>query len=378
MRKILFAILLASSTIVLAQEAGADDMSYADSAEAITVPEGIRQAYIYNGIESVSGLGSKEYPRYHVSADVYIDGSDVYIPVVFGSRYKVDKSVTYYLKGKLNTDRTQIAVPGGQHALTANGGTGGDVTFLAYAVRADNKSADPKKELVFNCSKSGVMMLDSQTTVGLFFDDDLSTPWAYFHTTNYTPDSLYAPEQKWAYTCTANERNMMTGKVEERSIDTTLSVIPNGPGAYYIQGLLAAYPDSWIYTEQADDGSLKFRSAVIKDNFLFGVSMGDNIYLNGAFTYDSDRTFKLDPVFSLTDVFYQDGVYTTAQYNRCVLTKPASAGIGNTASPAYERIASTEFYSISGQRVSSLYRGIAIRVTRYSDGKTKAEKITIR
>ncbi len=42
---------------------------------------------------------------------------------------------------------------------------------------------------------------------------------------------------------------------------------------------------------------------------------------------------------------------------------------------ADRKIVGTEYFDLSGRRVSDAYKGLIIRVTRYADGTSSAEKI---
>ena len=78
--------------------------------------------------------------------------------------------------------------------------------------------------------------------------------------------------------------------------------------------------------------------------------------------------------YGLSDVYtYQNGTYITEEYTNLRI-KATTTGInkveGNDAD-----VVSTEYFDLSGRRISNAQKGINVKVMKFSDGTTKTVKV---
>lgn len=347
--------------------------SNAEEDGAILNPEGKKTAYFFDAVQNIKNY-KDSVRRCHVSADVVMNGSDVYLPSICGAT--IDEGTVYYLKGKISADKKTITMkPGGVATTRAYAGQ----FFRTYIENAETGAAETSKDILLNYdSESGAISLAEGTTLGVYQNGkEQEKPVYHYTNAAFTQADSYPDEQEWSYSC--------TDMLYDEKINGKLKVIDLN-GKYYIKGILAEFPNAWQYAEtkkDADGERLVVYEAAIEDGQASGFR---NISSDtesepveyASFTFDGTKTFTIESGMQAVDWFYyslKDAMASQCAYADFVITKPELSSIRSSAAEDKQRASCIEYYSISGQRIDSRYKGIAIKVTKYADGKTKTEKM---
>lgn len=295
--------------------------------------------------------------RSHVKSD-FIFGNDgkVYIPNMFFM-----SQLPGYIEGTLSGNTITVS---GAH----NAGTVGENTY--YVSQVDPETGGPKTE-AFTLTKdpaTGTWTTDGNTLLGLYIDELIpENLYSYCTMLNYLPAAMFPAPVQCRLTAVDNY---------DRNINKALEVIKVEDG-YYIKGLMRGYDDSWVVGLYGENGDIKIPSYQVLGDDVAAVFVDELNYSQpeGLFVYDAEAgTHSLQEDISLMDIYSDNGTdfYATQVYSKMVISG-ISAGISGIQ--ADRKIAGTEYFDLSGRRVSDAYKGLTIKVTRYADGTSRAEKI---
>lgn len=295
--------------------------------------------------------------RSHVKSD-FIFGNDgkVYIPNMFFM-----SQLPGYIEGTLSGNTITVS---GAH----NAGTVGENTY--YVSQVDPETGSPKNE-AFTLTKdpaTGIWKTDGNTLLGLYVDELIpENLYSYCAMLNYLPAGAFPASVQCRLTAVDNY---------DRNISKTLEVIKVEDG-YYIKGLMRGYDDSWVVGLYGENGDIKIPSYQVLGDDVAAVFVDELNYNQpeGLFVYDAEAdTHSLQDNISLMDMYSDNGTdfYATQVYARMTISG-LSADISDVK--ADRKIVGTEYFDLSGRRVSDAYKGLIIRVTRYADGTSSAEKI---
>ena len=115
---------------------------------------------------------------------------------------------------------------------------------------------------------------------------------------------------------------------------------------------------------------------------FFFIDQSGNLLNESTLTYNSsDNTYKTDDGTSFADIIYDDGSTSGEEgyYLYSNILSNMSIGASTTAISNVENsnkdVVATEYFDLSGRRISNAAQGVSIMVSKYADGTSKAIKI---
>lgn len=143
--------------------------------------------------------------------------------------------------------------------------------------------------------------------------------------------------------------------------------------------ILADYSTAWtcaVYTESALTFPL-FQT--LADDIILAKLSGNQLYDgNIDFTYDAaSDSYVQDSNYDLIDAFAsQQGIGFSTSHKNSKIAKAGTAGVENVVNDGVNKdVVSTEYFDLSGRRISNIQKGAGIMVMKYADGTSKAVKV---
>lgn len=345
--------------------------------QAKATPTGEARDYFFDRIESVSGLGV--YERIN-KVTLYFDGNTVYIPNDFCRSY-FDETEPVYFTGTLSGDGTTITIEPGQKVGTFQG------VADFYISKADFETGAP-------LDGSIVLSYDAQT--GLIYEEtgtfevditsdmigliNYSAYWNFIPAENFTKSerTLTGEGNEINESGTAREPVKVNRTVEDYFVEST--------GAHIVKGLFNAYPDNCLIMFEEENGDLTLGAQVVQDDELLLVMMPNATQVStedvSTFTYDAiTNTCTQAAGETILNAFITsstpDGSFSyNTDYTNLKLGAPTLSGISSiTTSDDAKEAVSTQYFDLSGRRVSGAEKGVSIKVMKYADGTSKAVKV---
>lgn len=96
------------------------------------------------------------------------------------------------------------------------------------------------------------------------------------------------------------------------------------------------------------------------------------------FTYDAaSDSYVQDSNYDLIDAFAsQQGIGFSTSHKNSKIAKAGTAGVENVVNDGVNKdVVSTEYFDLSGRRISNIQKGAGIMVMKYADGTSKAVKV---
>ncbi len=213
--------------------------------------------------------------------------------------------------------------------------------------------------------------------IGLVTDDYAAT-LAFAGVMQFVPENLFPAADEHEYTY---DHQGYSTPLETKN--GTVQIINLGD-ACYIKGLLPEVdPDSWTMASYENGTlSMSLPQIVTEDvasAFVDFNNGGEIIYDPVSFTYNAASDSYTMSKYTLTNLFVSEddsgnlGLAYSDSYDNLKIKK-TTTGInkveGNDAD-----VVSTEYFDLSGRRISNAQKGINVKVMKFSDGTTKTVKV---
>ncbi len=172
-----------------------------------------------------------------------------------------------------------------------------------------------------------------------------------------TKNSIEATDYNWTFTFKRIEKEVLTGDYDE-STGQDITTVVEQTSIYGNNGFVTALGYVEESTYETDAPAFRFFKENADDE-VFAIMNENGEYWTGSFAwqspYDKASTSKTPSyIFSLSDT-----------------TIESASGVCNAASSS---VVSTQYYTITGTKVTSPQNGVYIRVQKYADGRIVTKK----
>lgn len=301
------------------------------------------------------------------------------INVVYGDNNKV------YIQNMMNPSIFDTYIEGdleGNVITIKNGQAIGELQGKNYvlcnmAVDSEGQiSTDETSDFKLTIDENyGIIASAEDGFIGIVAADNYNYIFTVAGIMQFVPENLFpaADEHEYTYDYEAYGIPKQTNK------KSTVQIINLGEISY-VKGLMPENtPDTWMLFENVD-GVLTMTlpqniSEDVAAGFIDFNNNGKIIYDPVEFKYDAvSDTYKMSQ-YSLTDLFINQSqsLSYSEKYDNLRIKK-TTTGInkveGNDAD-----VVSTEYFDLSGRRISNAQKGINVKVMKFSDGTTKTVKV---
>lgn len=301
------------------------------------------------------------------------------INVVYGDNNKV------YIQNMMNPSIFDTYIEGdleGNVITIKNGQAIGELQGKNYvlcnmAVDSEGQiSTDVTSDFKLTIDENyGIIASAEDGFIGIVAADNYNYIFTVAGIMQFVPENLFpaADEHEYTYDYEAYGIPKQTNK------KSTVQIINLGEISY-VKGLMPENtPDTWMLFENVD-GVLTMTlpqniSEDVAAGFIDFNNNGTIIYDPVEFKYDAvSDTYKMSQ-YSLTDLFINQSqsLSYSEKYDNLRIKK-TTTGInkveGNDAD-----VVSTEYFDLSGRRISNAQKGINVKVMKFSDGTTKTVKV---
>lgn len=320
--------------------------------------------------------------RFHVAADVEFgnDGKVTFSNMLYSSMLP-DAKIT----GTLNAAGTEITIDNCQKI----GSIQGSELFLCRV------HVDQSGNVTFDKENPVVLTYDKET--GQIYAKDYQD--SYLALANSTYDGFYTIAASLNYIPAEyfpapTTHNYSYTDYDGKNHEGTVSMINLNLGnqeVCYVNGLftekmddgqgniLADYSTAWtcaVYTESALTFPLL---QTLADDIALAKLSGNQLSDgNIDFTYDAaSDSYVQDSNYDLIDAFAsQQGIGFSTSHKNSKIAKAGTAGVENVVNDGVNKdVVSTEYFDLSGRRISNIQKGAGIMVMKYADGTSKAVKV---
>lgn len=340
------------------------------------------------------------------SANYYLDYGDEVFGVGFSSRFHVASNVEFGNDGKVtfpnmlyssilpdakitgtfNADGTEITIDNCQNIGSIEGL---DLFICRVHVDFENESVtfDKDNPIVLNYDKATgqIYSKDYQDSYLALTDNNYAQYYTLAYAFNYIPADYFQAPTTHKYTYTDYD-----GKEHESTVSVIDLALEN-QNVWYVKGLfpekledeqgnvVADYSEVWNYAIY-NGSSITFPLLqTLVDDIAMAKLAGNTLYDgNMDFTYDAaSDSYVQDSSYDLIDVFSsgQSLGFSTSHKNGKI-AKTGTTGIGNTVNDGVNKdVVSTDYFDLSGRRISNIQKGAGIMVMKYADGTSKAVKV---
>lgn len=321
--------------------------------------------------------------RYHVASNVDFgnDGKVTFSNMLYSSILP-DAKIT----GTLNAAGDEITIDNGQSL-----GTAYDLNFVVCRVHVDtegNLSIDQENPLVLSYDKETgqIMAKDPEDSYIALFDDTYDGFYALGYAFNYIPAEYFPEPTVHEYTYTDYD-----GTLHESTV-SMINVNFGGQDVCYVKGLftevqednmgnvLADYSTAWTCAFSDESGLTFSTPQTLADDIAMAMMDSSNkLYAgNMVFSYDAaSDSYVQDADYVLIDVYAtQQGLGFSTAHGNGKIAKAGTSGIENTVNDGVNKdVVSTEYFDLSGRRISNIQKGAGIMVMKYADGTSKSVKV---
>ena len=168
----------------------------------------------------------------------------------------------------------------------------------------------------------------------------------------------------------------------------TVETWQDGEGNMVTTTIMPVYEDAMFNLVKTEGASIAFPSGLVVSDDIVGYAIqfadGGMYTANSAtFTYNAATgAYELPADYAVGGLFYMadktgtDQLYINCYYSNASL-KLVGGGTGISAVETADKGAAvaTEYYDLSGRRVSATAQGVSIKVEKYADGTSKAVKV---
>lgn len=318
------------------------------------------------GMETIFGISA--LPEYHKAIDIiYGDNNKVYI-----KNMMCPNSIGGYLEGSINGNT--ITLTKGQ---TVGNIQGYDVfMYKGIMDQSGNITPDTNSDYQLTIDPKSGIISNSEDILCLYIEYNSSlTTYTYCASLTFYPEDLFpaAEQHEYIYDYSGLDSNNM--EVTKTDAKSTIEVINLGEVSY-IKGLMPEkYEDAWMLVENIDDSLKLSLPQNVEEDLTTAFTQGNYLYFGTKnFVYDSSSDSYILNDYGLSDVYtYQNGTYITEEYTNLRI-KATTTGI-NKVEVNDADVVSTEYFDLSGRRISNAQKGINVKVMKFSDGTTKTVKV---
>lgn len=320
--------------------------------------------------------------RFHVAADVEFgnDGKVTFSNMLYSSMLP-DAKIT----GTLNAAGTEITIDNCQKI----GSIQGSELFLCrvHVDQSGNLTIDKENPVVLTYDKETgqIYAKDYQDSYLALANSTYDGFYTIAASLNYIPAEYFPAPTTHNYSYTDYDGNNHEGTVSMINLNL------GNQEVCYVNGLftekmddgqgniLADYSTAWtcaIYTESALTFPLL---QTLADDIALAKLSGNQLSDgNIDFTYDaSSDSYVQDSNYDLIDAFAsQQGIGFSTSHKNSKIAKAGTAGVENVVNDGVNKdVVSTEYFDLSGRRISNIQKGAGIMVMKYADGTSKAVKV---
>lgn len=333
-------------------------------------PEGESHTYYLDCFNSCFKIG--DIPEIHKAIDiVFAADNKVYIKnMMYPSMF--DTYIEGVLKDNVITIKNgqQIGEVQGRNMVLCN---------MTYDKATNKINTDTSNDFTLTIDKDyGVITSEPSSYLGICTDDYQIT-LTEAGNMQFIPAELFPEADEYEYTYDYESANTP----QQKGKKGTVQIIKFGQYRY-IKGLMPeAAPDAWVMAED-NNGTLtvSLPQAIGEDYaavFIDFSQGGTFIFDPVTFKYDAASDSYVMSEYSLIDLFptydektntYSVGYSTSYNNLKIKATTTGISSVGNSDAD----VVSTEYYDLSGRRVSDAQKGLYIKVMKYADGTTKSVK----
>lgn len=339
------------------------------------------------------------------ASNYYLDYNDLIYEVGFSSRFHIasniefgnDGKVTFSnmlytgllpdakITGTLNADGTEITIDNCQKI----GSIQGTEVFLcrAHVDQSGNVTFDKENPVVLTYDKATgqIYAKEYQDSYLALVNSTYDGYYTIAAGLNYIPAEYFpAPTtHKYSYTDYDGKNNEGTVSMVNLNLGDQEVCYVNGLFTEKMKdnqgNILADYSTAWlcaVYTES----KLTFPlfQTLADDITLARLAGNEYSYGNIDFTYDAaSDSYVQDSNYELIDLFAtQQGKGFSISHKNSKIAKAGTAGVENVVNDGVNKdVVSTEYFDLSGRRISNIQKGAGIMVMKYADGTSKAVKV---
>lgn len=342
----------------------------AQAKDPAKAPEGESHTYYLDCFNSCFKIG--DIPEIHKAIDiVFAADNKVYIKnMMYPSMF--DTYIEGVLKDNVITIKNgqQIGEVQGHNMVLCN---------MTYDKATNKINTDTSNDFTLTIDKDyGVITSEPSSYLGICTDDYQIT-LTEAGNMQFIPAELFPEADEYEYTYDYETASIP----QQKGKKGTVQIIKFGQYRY-IKGLMPeAAPDAWVMAED-NNGTLtvSLPQAIGEDYaavFIDFSQGGTFIFDPVTFKYDAASDSYVMSEYSLIDLFptYDEKTNTysvgySTSYNNLKI-KATTTGISNVGNSDAD-VVSTEYYDLSGRRVSDAQKGLYIKVMKYADGTTKSVK----
>ena len=352
-------------------------VSAVGAAAQTETPEGEKRGFFVlrsEGATPFTDYTDMFFARVTKETFVVADDGTVYIPYTF---YYYGTPVPSWVKGTLSADGSRITVKGNQYLGSFDG-----VDFNLMLWSNDGRALP---EFVFNLETDRILGNDVNWCAGGLIGN------GYVGFTPFSEMSIYPADSRTLFNEPVERR--LTGTMVAGGVETEVDayvVDYDSPylGVHFIKGAMPYYPDGWltfIYSDEKEgdiltDGNFVARGVIAYfpsgDALPDETNMLDEINSRCTFALNADGSYSMADGRRWANLYYDsenERLVSDAYCYGLTLGAPLSTGV--SAASAQAAPAATEYYDLSGRRVSGNATGLTIRVDKYADGTRRTTKV---
>ena len=320
------------------------------------------------------------FPRLRKKELIFADGGKVYVPNMFLTAMLGDDD---YLEGELD-EAGNIVIRSGQLIDTYRYADTGDTADFIFGKVDMNtfEMIDEPVTLYYDADLKSYFMPEDEYLGAFIVEGGESEPYLYTYCTYLGYDDLSRYQYAGKYDYYYDETTPYEANV---GMKTGIDMYRNDK-AILTTCLLPVYKDAMFALESMEDGSQRLYSMFLADDNLLASGADGNVtqtldYVD--FVYDpSDGSYTLPSdqglvgLFATVDEETGEYVYfSNSIYANLSLVPSGPAGIGGVETAGKGAAVATEYYDLSGRRISAAARGVSVKVEKYADGTSKAVKV---
>ena len=158
-------------------------------------------------------------------------------------------------------------------------------------------------------------------------------------------------------------------------------------GGHFMKGVIPYYPELWVFMPYGENGCITADSNTVDSSTMVyindGVTNPNEVDLKAEvqnvceFRPNGDGSYTMDDRWAWSNLYYDEELEMLMTNMACydiTIGAPQTAGIADAASGQAAAPTSSEYYDLSGRRVSAAAKGVVVRVDKYADGTRRAVK----
>ena len=354
------------------------------------IPEGEQREYFMLGINNVSGI-SGYWQRANKHTVVFGEGDRIYLPLMIWDDILTPEGSAIYVEGTIRPTTqegiSEISIDNNQVVgqTTVNNVP---VNLFINAVNNDTQGSP--------ANIPATLYYDQAAEVIYFNSNEAATPFMLGLYVTYQGQSIlqamwqdptYYPINETFFSQPVNREMSYSEDLPEGS-EMRTTTVEDYPTPYlsghFMRGVFPAYPDVWVVMSNPRNSADLVIGAqyltptdlfVIGDEELRQISSTRNTTLTYDATADTYTQAADDYNYSILYSDSQGGIVYSNKYHGLVLGPATPTGISGVETSTDKEAVSTEYYDLSGRRISAADKGVSIKVEKYADGTSKAVKV---